>query len=145
MIVFLIRYVEYRTNNEDEEVPGLQAEAALHERAVGLMKRLQSLSMQQLPGSSKSDAPTLAQLAETPWEIVHHRVGGSSSEGGRSPMRGTVRTPAYDSVETNFFAELEMPSGSEMLQHPKGRTPGGKRRGGKRGEALRPGTSERWP
>ena len=153
MIVFLIRYEAYRPNNEDEEVPGLQAEAALHERAVGLMKRLQSLSMQQLPGSSKSDAPTLAQLAETPWEIVHHRVGGSSSEGGRSPMRGTVRTPAYDSVETNFFAELEMPSGSgsgseilgrseaelemhsgsEMPPHPKGRTPGGKRRGGKVG------------
>jgi hypothetical protein len=27
--------------------------------------------------------------------------------------------------------KLEMPSGSEMPPHPKGRTPGGKRRGGK--------------
>ena len=156
MIAFLIRYEAYRPNNEDEEVPGLQAEAALHERAVGLMKRLQTLSMQQAPDSSKSDAPdapTLAQLAETPWELVHHRVGGSSSEGKHSPMRGTVRIPAYDSVETNFFAELERPSGSgsgseilgrseaelemhsgsEMPPHPKGRTPGGKRRGGKVG------------
>ena len=150
MIAFLIRYEAYRPNNEDEEVPGLQAEAALHERAVGLMKRLQALSIQQL---AAPDAPTLARLAETQWELVHHRVGGSSSEGEHSPMRGTVRIPAYDSVETNFFAELERPSGSgsgseilgkseaelemhsgsEMPPHPKGRTPGGKRRGGKVG------------
>jgi hypothetical protein len=130
MIAFLIRYEAYRPNNEDEEVPGLQAEAALHERAVGLMKRLQALSIQQL---AAPDAPTLARLAETQWELVHHRVGGSSSEREHSPMRGTVRTPADDLVETNFFAELERPSGSEMPPHPKGRTPGGKRRGGKVG------------
>jgi len=134
MIAFLIRYEAYRPNNEDEEVPGLQAEAALHERAVGLMKRLQALSIQQL---AAPDAPTLARLAETQWELVHHRVGGSSSEREHSPMRGTVRTPADDLVETNFFAELERPSGSEIPPHPKGRTPGGKRRGGKVGGSSR--------